>query len=736
VLGLSAGLWALGSQHAQTTQTLAQTRDDLEEARSAAEQPRSELRRVKADLDRARDERRRADAAVLRATLRLENVRTERDRARTDLARVSADLGRTQANLKLARQSVDDCFDAARDHPVFQAEETEKAKKLLLEKTLPFYRKFRSQLPEGPARQREEAQRLVRQASGESLLERSREAVLAYQQARDIQTRLAKEHPEERRNRHELARTHFALGRLLADLKKRDEAVKEYTKARDLQVQLAIDNPDDLQYEKELTLTRNNLKRLLNRSPGVMVVSSRQVVRAATNDFPGWMVRVSVDREDRTYRIGDEVKVKVKSEKGGYLYLFNVDAGDEVFLLYPNGFQRDNRIDAKTEVTVPDPKDSKFKTTISEPVGKELLRAIVTRKPLETLQKRVQKLKPGEPLQLKKEEFGRLTVEAMHLEPEGGSVDEIKEEAREQFFSRFQKEAKEWAEHTIDLVTLKKNAERPAPQRVGLFVGISKYRSESIRALKCARADAIKMAQVMKDRCGLARTVVLTDARATRAAVEKTFREDLVEKTRPGDLVVVYWSGHGGHCASTDRKEPDAYLVPHDGSLESPLEERKTMLLDRTLGRWVQALDGRKVVVIIDTGVTGPLDSKPGTDKTLGYTRGLGRLPWRQAVKWTGRHFLETELVRSKAIGQRSTAVLTAATVKQPAFERREGDLGVLTYYLVEKLQQGKGPLTLKQLADHVRPRVSKYVEDEFAGVAQDVAFSDQGVDPPAAVRK
>src|SRR5258707_1334293 len=48
------------------------------------------------------------------------------------------------------------------------------------------------------------------------------------------------------------------------------------------------------------------------------------------NEKPGWVVRVDVDRADRIYRPGDYVEVEVVSEKAGYLYLFNSDAGNDV----------------------------------------------------------------------------------------------------------------------------------------------------------------------------------------------------------------------------------------------------------------------------------------------------------------------------------------------------------------------------------------------------------------------
>jgi hypothetical protein len=233
---------------------------------------------------------------------------------------------------------------------------------------------------------------------------------------------------------------------------------------------------------------------------------------------------------------------------------------------------------------------------------------------------------------------------------------------------------------------------------VALFVGISKYSSNDIRQLKCSHLDAIKMAEVMKKHCALDRAIVLTDEKATHARIDATFRQELVEKTKPGDFVVVYWSGHGGRCVNSFSDDPEtylAYLVPHDGSMADRWDESRTMLLDQTFARWVQALDGRKVVVILDTVHSG------------GHLKSI-----------------------------RNAAVLAAATFKQLAFERRESDLGVMTYSLVEKLQDGKGPLTLKDLADYVRPRVKKYVEDQFVGARQDVEFKEQDGIRPALVRK
>src|SRR5437868_8589249 len=62
----------------------------------------------------------------------------------------------------------------------------------------------------------------------------------------------------------------------------------------------------------------------------------------ATNEFPTWMVRVAVDRDNHTYKVDETIKVTVVSEQAGYLYLFNIDGQGEVSCLFPNTYQAKN----------------------------------------------------------------------------------------------------------------------------------------------------------------------------------------------------------------------------------------------------------------------------------------------------------------------------------------------------------------------------------------------------------
>jgi hypothetical protein len=82
VAGLSVGLWAVGREKARTEEALGQAQANLTRALEAEGQ-------------------------------------------------ANANLARAEANLVLARRAVDECFNVAKEHPLFQQPRMEKAKKLV-----------------------------------------------------------------------------------------------------------------------------------------------------------------------------------------------------------------------------------------------------------------------------------------------------------------------------------------------------------------------------------------------------------------------------------------------------------------------------------------------------------------------------------------------------------------------------------------------------------------------------
>ena len=470
----------------------------------------------------------------------------------------------------------------------------------------------------------------------------------------------------------------------------------------------------------------------------------RYVALDQVNQTPPFLVRVDVNHPDRVYHGGDTIQVSVRSEREGYLYLFYCDASQQVSCLFPNSAQQDNRIDANRTILVPDA-NSQFRLHMEAPFGEEVLKALVTSQPLESLE--LQALTKGSYTPIQTRKLKAVFVE-MHNSQQPG--DPSLQGGGPAASPRV------WSEHHLQLTTAPPNQDvAPAPalatmprmseliatgppvpheggaptssasggqKRVGVFVGISQFQDPRIRPLKVAHQDAVKMASIMKQHCQLDEVVLLVNEKATLANIQNVIQRGLPAATRPGDLVIIFWSGHGGRTSNLDGTEQDGfdeYLVPYDGSLEPADAVRSTMLLDKAFGRWVQNLDGRKLVVIIDACHSG--GQTQGAIKSI--TGGNATVPFR-------KFFFATTLKRTKDIGQRETAVLASSRATQVSFERRGESLSVMTHFLVEKLSRGNGPVTLKEVADDLAKKVPQFVEQNFPGTTQTPVFVDQTTPP------
>src|SRR5262249_60338172 len=105
------------------------------------------------------------------------------------------------------------------------------------------------------------------------------------------------------------------------------------------------------------------------------------------------------------------------------------------------------------------------------------------------------------------------------------------------------------------------------------------------------------------------------------------------------------------------------FLVPHDGlHMEAdPKVLRASMLMHDMFGRWVQALDGRSAVVILDTCHSGGQIEdiakalKAGgfraADNVAKYGKAIGTRNDKRGLDH--KNFLEGNLVRMKGIGQK-----------------------------------------------------------------------------------
>jgi hypothetical protein len=172
----------------------------------------------------------------------------------------------------------------------------------------------------------------------------------------------------------------------------------------------------------------------------------------------------------------------------------------------------------------------------------------------------------------------------------------------------------------------------PPLERRALLIGIESYSDKSpFSSLRGSRNDVALVREVLTTYYGFDEESVLelVDRRATRRNIERAF-EELIDRTRPGDLVYIHYSGHGSQVADASGDEGfgglDSTLVPIDAA-ENP------QILDDEIDVWLTQLRRKTsdVVLVVDachsgTITRGPLRARgipEWDDRDYGWSREL-----------------------------------------------------------------------------------------------------------------
>ncbi len=143
------------------------------------------------------------------------------------------------------------------------------------------------------------------------------------------------------------------------------------------------------------------------------------------------------------------------------------------------------------------------------------------------------------------------------------------------------------------------------------------------------------------------------------------------------DNVVFYYAGHG----VPNETDHSAYLLPVDADGS----QTKACLSTKELYQTLNALGARQVVVLMDACFSGA-------------QRGDGMLASARGVALKVRDDVPTG----------NMVVFTAATGDQTAYPYNEKGHGLFTYFLLKKLQDTKGNVTLGDLCDYVSEQVAQ----------------------------
>ena len=214
--------------------------------------------------------------------------------------------------------------------------------------------------------------------------------------------------------------------------------------------------------------------------------------------------------------------------------------------------------------------------------------------------------------------------------------------------------------------------------RFAVIIGNEEYRN-GVAGVDFAAKDARVFADYCHRTLGLPQSNIRRYENATYGDMLGALKDiAAITEAYGGDVdILFYYAGHG----IPDERDRSAYLMPvdADGSMT------EVCLPLSTLYERLGGLGARSVVVFLDACFSGS-------------QRGDGMLMAARGVK------IKSATTRPKG----NMVVFSAASGDQTAYPYKEKGHGIFTYYLLEKLQETKGDVTLGDLYEHLSTNVAQ----------------------------
>ena len=280
---------------------------------------------------------------------------------------------------------------------------------------------------------------------------------------------------------------------------------------------------------------------LLSASVFGQIQSRGGFVEKFENNNNSFAVLVEVDSPNRTYAEGELLRATVTSREDGYLYLFYRDADAKVTVLFPNQYQRDNFIRQNERVPVPG-QGAGFQIRIGAPFGNELLKAVVSKKPLSFIDSAM--------------DFAKFRIAPID-DNAGNNIAQSMEQVADA----------DWAEHSINIRTVQSsggggNNNRPSPPfspgsgtaKVHLILAADFSTTDNVGSV--VQSDAYNLRELIENNVARDRLNII-DMKDQRRGDQLT-KEDMLRAIRDltvnsDDAVFFFYSGHGAYDAVADQ---------------------------------------------------------------------------------------------------------------------------------------------------------------------------------------
>lgn len=238
---------------------------------------------------------------------------------------------------------------------------------------------------------------------------------------------------------------------------------------------------------------------------------------------------------------------------------------------------------------------------------------------------------------------------------------------------------------TIETASLTSDVDKNIPEvksentdnTFAVIIANESYNKEA--GVPFAANDGKIFAEYCKKTIGLPETNVrlLTNATLNDMKHEINWLRQVIE-TRKGEAkVIFYYAGHG----IPDEKDRQAYLLPVDGYGSDVSTGYSLNNLYKELGE----APSKTVVVLLDACFSG---AKREGDM-LASARGIA-------------------LKANRGEPQGNMVVISAAQGDETAYPYKKEGHGLFTYFLLKKMQESKGEVTLKELGDYLTEKVSQ----------------------------
>jgi len=113
-----------------------------------------------------------------------------------------------------------------------------------------------------------------------------------------------------------------------------------------------------------------------------LTIAQKPIFQFGLQQRPGPIaVQAWVDNPNLTYAVGQPMRIMVRPLEDAYIAIVDVGSSGRVSVLYPNHFQRDARVRARSTVMIPSDR-AEWQIKVAGPPGVDLVQVIASQKPL------------------------------------------------------------------------------------------------------------------------------------------------------------------------------------------------------------------------------------------------------------------------------------------------------------------------------------------------------------------